>query len=64
MHLEELLQSYVKEFNQQPDSPNELLDYCQRMYVNGELDFHSYRQLFQHLHEEGATSSHNEIETV
>lgn len=64
MHLQELIQSYEKEREDQSPTPDQLLDYCQHLYINGELDSSSYRQLFQQLHDEGAQSSHKETETV
>lgn len=64
MHLQKLIQAYEKEREHRPQSPDQLLDYCQQQYIKGQLDSQTYRQLFQQLHNEGAQTSHKEVETV
>ncbi|MFC0524814.1 YppF family protein [Pontibacillus salicampi] len=63
MHLEKLSEAYQREKGHEPETANQLLDYCQHLYVNGTLDSQSYRSLFQLLHEKGAQSSHKETQT-
>lgn len=64
MHLQELIQVYEREKNEKPDTPDQLLDFCQKQYVYGRLSSQSYRELFQQLHQKGAESPHNETEPV
>lgn len=64
MHLNELIQAYEREKNEAPETADQLLDFCQKQYVHGLLSSHSYRELFQQLHHEGAESPHKDTETV
>ncbi|MDC3413720.1 YppF family protein [Aquibacillus sp. 3ASR75-11] len=56
--LNDLILSYEQDRNQHPDSPDALLDYCQQKYIYGEIEVGNYRKIYQYLHSQGATSSH------
>ncbi|TCT22444.1 YppF-like protein [Melghiribacillus thermohalophilus] len=58
MNINELIQDYMNERNQYPESVNHLLDYCQQKYINGELPIHDYRILFKKLLDRGAVSAY------
>ncbi|WP_171038066.1 YppF family protein [Aquibacillus sediminis] len=58
MELQELMSLYRRERHHEPGSMNEVLDFCKRKYVLGEIDIGNYRQLMETLHNEGATSCH------
>ncbi|QHE51420.1 YppF family protein [Pontibacillus sp. HMF3514] len=64
MHLNELIQAYEREKLEAPETADQLLDFCQKQYINGSLSSQSYRELFQQLHQEGAESPHKETEPV
>ncbi|MYL32270.1 hypothetical protein GLW08_05805 [Pontibacillus yanchengensis] len=64
MRLVELSHAYKQEKGHEAETADQLLDYCQQLYIKGEIDYPSYRSLFQRLHEKGAESSHSETELV
>lgn len=65
MQYNELISAYKKVHETNPDSPNDLFDFCQKLYVSGQLSSQNYRKLREVLHEKGATSAHDteEIES-
>lgn len=64
MHLQELIQTYEKEKQETPETVDQLLDFCQKQYIQGSLSSQAYRDLFQQLHQEGAESPHKDTELV
>lgn len=54
MNLETLIHHFIQVKEVKPSNINELLDFIQRSYINGELSLAQYRVLFKGLHERGA----------
>ncbi|GIO25729.1 YppF family protein [Ornithinibacillus bavariensis] len=61
MLIHELITIYEAERKESPKTLNDLLDYFQRKYIAEEIDIKSYREIFNLLHQEGATSAHELI---
>ncbi|WP_226037684.1 YppF family protein [Aquibacillus saliphilus] len=61
MDLKNLISLYTYERNHEPNSIDQLLDFCQQIYIRGEIDIYQYRIFFQHLHNDGAISCHEQI---
>jgi len=58
MHVEDLASVYEREREHKPDSLNQLLDFCQKKYVCGEIDGKAYRRIYFYLDQKGAVSAH------
>jgi hypothetical protein len=58
MLIDELITLYEAERKEAPKTLNDILDYFQRKYIAGEIDIKSYRDVFNFLHQHGATSAH------
>ncbi|MBR3119114.1 YppF family protein [Oceanobacillus profundus] len=56
--LNELLDAFEMEHKFAPQTIDNLLDYCQKKYIHGEIDFKTYRAFYNCLHEKGAVSAH------
>ncbi|MBP1931648.1 YppF family protein [Ammoniphilus resinae] len=54
MTLEDLVEKFVLAKNDKPSDVNELLDFLQKDYVNGNLPIQLYRKLFRELDSQGA----------
>jgi hypothetical protein len=54
MLLEDLINQFVLMKKEKPSNVNDLLDFIQRGYVQGELSIMEYRRLFLELHTRGA----------
>lgn len=61
MLVSELIHTYQNERNHTPASMNELLDYFQWKYINGEIDINDYREIYMFLSKQGAFSSHEYV---
>ncbi|MEQ6388233.1 YppF family protein [Bacillaceae bacterium S4-13-58] len=59
MQYNELVSAFKKVHQTGPDSPNSLFDFCQKLYIYGQLSSQNYRKLRKVLHEKGATSAHD-----
>lgn len=59
MKLNELIDDYQLKQRQTPQTVNDLLDFYQKKYINGEIDIASYREIFSLLHVKGAISAHD-----
>jgi REP element-mobilizing transposase RayT len=49
MFLKDLINRYKQERDQSPSNVNDLLDYTQRCYIQGEISIKEYKQLFFEL---------------
>lgn len=54
MMVQELIERYTNEKNQNPSHANELLDYIQKGYIQGELSIVEYKKLFFELDKRNA----------
>ncbi|MBO8156244.1 MAG: hypothetical protein H0Z32_07295 [Bacillaceae bacterium] len=61
MTVNQLISEYVNQRNQQPESVNDLLDFCQQQYIRGNLHIEDYYSLFKELHEQGAVSAYQDV---
>ncbi|WP_047982463.1 YppF family protein [Ornithinibacillus contaminans] len=61
MLINELISDYESERKEAPKTLNDLLDYYQKKYIAGEIDIRSYREVFNFLHQQGATSAHEYV---
>ena len=52
--LEDLINQFVLLKKDKPSNVNELLDFIQRGYIQGEFSIVEYRRLFHELHTRGA----------
>ncbi|SET14503.1 YppF-like protein [Oceanobacillus limi] len=58
MLVNELVTAYEAERKEAPRTMNDLLDYYQKKYIAGEIDIKDYRDVYNFLHQQGATSAH------
>ena len=58
MELQELINLYHEERHHEVTSVDELLDYCQLLYIRGDIEVCNYRHLLKALYKEGAISCH------
>ncbi|WP_249870140.1 YppF family protein [Oceanobacillus saliphilus] len=56
--LNELLDAFEMEHKFAPQTIDNLLDYYQKKYINGEIDIKTYQNIYSCLHEKGAVSAH------
>jgi vacuolar-type H+-ATPase subunit C/Vma6 len=61
MLMSELADEYRHECKCTPASVNDLLDYYQRKYINGDIDIIYYREIYMFLSKQGAFSSHEYV---
>ncbi|SHG22511.1 YppF family protein [Ornithinibacillus halophilus] len=61
MLIQKLVTEYQRERNQEPNTLNDLLDYYQKKYITGEIDVKDYREIYDFLHQQGATSAHEYV---
>ncbi|MUK90139.1 hypothetical protein GMD78_17335 [Ornithinibacillus sp. L9] len=61
MLVNELITVYESERKESPRTLNDLLDYFQKKYISGEIDIKSYRDIYNFLHQQGATSAHEYV---
>ncbi|MFD2042714.1 YppF family protein [Ornithinibacillus salinisoli] len=61
MLVNELITVYESERKETPETLNDLLDYFQKKYIAGEIDIKNYRDIFNFLHQQGATSAHEYV---
>ncbi|MBC5636673.1 YppF family protein [Ornithinibacillus hominis] len=58
MLINELVSDYEMERKESPKTLNDILDYYQKKYIAGEIDIRFYRDVYNYLHQQGATSAH------
>ncbi|KAA9021745.1 YppF family protein [Niallia endozanthoxylica] len=58
MLLENLINHFTQEKKRKPEHVNELLDFTQKGYINGELSIIEYKQLFSELNKQNAEKPH------
>ncbi|MFC4024491.1 YppF family protein [Oceanobacillus longus] len=56
--LNQLLNDFEMEHKFAPHTIDNLLDYYQKKYINGEIDIKTYHDIYSCLHEKGAVSAH------
>ncbi|WP_010650045.1 YppF family protein [Oceanobacillus massiliensis] len=56
--IHELLDDFENEHKFAPLTIDNLLDYYQKKYINGEIDIKKYHNIYSCLHEKGAVSAH------
>ncbi|WP_047986188.1 YppF family protein [Ornithinibacillus californiensis] len=61
MLITELVSEYESDRKESPKTLNDILDYYQKKYVAGEIDIRFYRDVYNYLHQQGATSSHEYV---
>lgn len=61
MLINELVTDYEMERRESPKTLNDILDYYQKKYITGEIDIRFYRDVYNYLHQQGATSAHEYI---
>ncbi|MEN2767667.1 YppF family protein [Ornithinibacillus xuwenensis] len=61
MLINELISVYETERQESPKTLNDLLDYFQKKYIAGDIDIKSYRDIYNFLHQQGATSAHEYV---
>lgn len=52
--LENLIHKFIQSKKDKPSNVNELLDFLQRVYVEGVISIVEYRDIFRELNERGA----------
>ena len=55
----ELVTEYEAVRKETPKTLNDILDYFQWKYITGEIDIKTYRDVYNFLHQKGATSAHD-----
>ncbi|WP_099157218.1 YppF family protein [Virgibacillus ndiopensis] len=61
MQLTELIESYERDSKRRFESINQLLDHYQNKYITEEIDLLAYREIYNFLDKQGATSSHEYV---
>ncbi|WP_159462049.1 YppF family protein [Salirhabdus sp. Marseille-P4669] len=56
MQLSELIKTFKEETDEWPETPNELLDFCEYKYNIGEIDMVDYYKLASKLHNKGRSA--------
>ncbi|WCK53774.1 YppF family protein [Aneurinibacillus sp. Ricciae_BoGa-3] len=63
MTMEHLINEFIQVKNIQPSNANDLLDFIQRRYIQGELSIVQYRNMFRELTARGAKKP-NSLELI
>ncbi|WP_026905711.1 YppF family protein [Paucisalibacillus globulus] len=61
MLINELISNYETDRKEAPKTLNDILDFYQNKYISGDIDIKVYRDIYNFLHQQGATSAHEYI---
>ncbi|GGA73836.1 YppF family protein [Ornithinibacillus halotolerans] len=61
MLIHDLVAEYEAVRKATPKTLNDILDYFQWKYIAGEMDIKDYRDIYNFLHQQGATSAHEYV---
>lgn len=62
MQLDDLEQVYKQDNGKASPTVNQLLDFYQKKYINNDIDIITYKNVFRLLHDQGAISSHENLD--